>query len=74
MSEARHPRALRAPAGLCTACRHAELLVSRRSTFLRCRRSFAEPEYARYPALPVTSCAGFEPVERPPPADSGGVR
>lgn len=48
------------PAGLCAACRHAEIVASPRSRFLRCRRADAEPRYAKYPTLPVSRCDGFE--------------
>jgi hypothetical protein len=47
-------------AGLCADCRHAETLASKRSTFLRCRRSDGDPRYARYPLLPVVACPGYE--------------
>ena len=49
-----------ATAGLCADCRHAETVSSRRSRFLRCRRSDTDASFARYPALPVLVCAGYE--------------
>ncbi|MCM2269370.1 MAG: hypothetical protein NDJ75_04670 [Thermoanaerobaculia bacterium] len=62
-----------APAGLCAVCRHAEIVASPRSRFLRCRRAEAEPRYAKYPTLPVTRCDGFErrveAAAPAPPAD-----
>jgi len=51
-----------AAAGLCAACTHVQLVTSRRgSTFYLCRLSFVDPTFARYPPLPVLSCAGFQP-------------
>jgi hypothetical protein len=47
--------------GLCGTCRHAEVIVSGKgSHFLFCARSRKEPQYARYPLLPVTRCPGHE--------------
>lgn len=51
---------LRAKAGLCAGCRHAEILRSKRSAFLRCARAARDERYPRYPGLPVVSCRGFE--------------
>jgi hypothetical protein len=56
------------PAGLCADCRHAELLRSPRSTFLRCRLADRDAAFPRYPALPVVACAGHEPL---PPSPAG---
>lgn len=64
-----------APAGLCAACRHAEIVASPRSRFLRCRRADAEPRYAKYPTLPVTRCDGFDRLAEgaaPAPPRRGG--
>ena len=48
-------------AGLCADCRHARRVSSRRgSAFLLCGRSATEPEYPRYPPLPVLRCVGYE--------------
>jgi hypothetical protein len=53
------------PAGLCSQCVHVQLVQnSRGSTFFLCRLSFSDPRFARYPPLPVLSCAGFVPCER----------
>jgi hypothetical protein len=56
------------PAGLCERCAHQRLVRNTRgSTFSLCARSRAEPElFARYPALPVIRCTGFEPGARIP--------
>ena len=48
------------PPGLCADCRHAQRLASKRSHFLRCRKSDEDPRFARYPALPVVACEGYE--------------
>jgi hypothetical protein len=37
---------------------------TRGSTFSLCRRSRTEPEYPRYPRLPVRECAGHESRQR----------
>jgi len=46
--------------GLCAECRHADVVRSTRSTFYRCRLSFTDARFPKYPALPVLDCAGFE--------------
>jgi hypothetical protein len=49
--------------GLCAECIHRkEIRNDRGSIFIMCLRSFNEPEYPKYPRLPVLSCAGFEKV------------
>jgi hypothetical protein len=54
-----------APAGLCGRCLHVQPVQSSRgSTFYLCRLSFSDPRFARYPPLPVLSCAGFVPREQ----------
>ena len=58
------------PPGLCGGCRHARRIeTARGSRFWLCERSFEDPAFPRYPALPVLRCAGFEPGE---PGDSRG--
>lgn len=49
-----------APAGLCETCRHARVLASRTSLFLRCGRAETDPSFPRYPPLPVVACRGYE--------------
>lgn len=56
------PERLALCAGLCASCRHAEILRSKRSAFLRCARAAADARFARYPPLPVLSCPGFQAV------------
>ena len=48
-------------AGLCDSCRHQRVIRNTRgSVFSMCERSKTEPEYPKYPRLPVTECAGYE--------------
>jgi len=54
--------------GLCSRCQHCRIVKSERSTFYMCQRSFTEPEYRKYPPLPVLRCAGFDAV----PPERGG--
>ena len=47
--------------GLCATCRFVRLVSSvRNATYYRCGRSDEDPAYARFPRLPVVSCAGYE--------------
>jgi len=52
-------------AGLCEHCRHARIVASKRSRFLRCGLSDADSRFVRYPALPVIVCGGFAAVDPP---------
>ena len=53
-------------AGLCGSCVHAEVVRSSRgSEFYRCRRSFTDPRFARYPTLPMRACDGYEAASTP---------
>ena len=49
--------------GLCDSCVHQKLISNTRgSTFSMCLRNRSEPErFPKYPRLPVTACAGYEP-------------
>jgi hypothetical protein len=48
--------------GLCSACLHAERVVSGRgSVFWFCGYSRIETRYLKYPPLPVLNCSAFEP-------------
>jgi hypothetical protein len=61
----------RPPAGLCDSCRHQRIVRNTRgSSFSLCERSRTEPEYPRYPRLPVVQCAGYE--RREEAGDCGG--
>ncbi len=51
-------------AGLCASCRHVRRVESGRgSVFWLCRRAQDDPDYARYPPIPVRQCAGWEVSE-----------
>jgi hypothetical protein len=52
--------------GLCSNCSHCRVVPGGRSTFYMCQRSLTEPEYPKYPRLPMVSCRGYEPA--PPKA------
>lgn len=54
---------LGAAAGLCATCRHAAVLASRSSAYLRCGMAALDPSFPRYPRLPVVACRGYERVE-----------
>ena len=74
---AKDPRALFAPrspggillamrAGLCDSCRHQKLIKNTRgATFSLCARSLTDPEYPKYPPLPVIKCRGYEEPATP---------
>ena len=48
--------------GLCAVCVHARRVESaRKSVFFLCRRSADDPNYPKYPRLPVIACPGYEP-------------
>jgi hypothetical protein len=55
----------RPSAGLCDTCRHQRLIHNTRgSTFSLCERSRTDPDYPRYPRLPVVECPGYEHRQR----------
>jgi hypothetical protein len=44
----------------------AQVITSARgSTFSLCKLSFVDVRFAKYPALPVRECAGYEPPPSP---------
>jgi hypothetical protein len=48
-------------AGLCDSCAHQQIVRNTRgSSFSLCRRSKTQPEYPRYPRVPVAACPGYE--------------
>jgi hypothetical protein len=52
--------AARIPAGLCADCVHARRVESERgSVFVMCQLSATDASFAKYPQLPVLSCAGY---------------
>jgi hypothetical protein len=61
-SEVSHTWAVAPNAGLCDSCSHQRLVRNTQgSSFSLCERSRTDPAFPRYPRLPVTSCAGYEP-------------
>jgi len=51
----------RGRAGLCFDCRFSQLITSvLGSTFYRCKRSDSDPNFPKYPRLPVLQCPGYE--------------
>jgi hypothetical protein len=49
--------------GLCSDCLYMRQIVSDRgSTFYQCERSASNPEFPKYPRLPVIQCPGYEPI------------
>ena len=54
-------------AGLCARCVHAHVIrTDRGSRFYLCRLSAVDPQYPKYPRLPVLVCAGHVPTTEPP--------
>jgi len=48
------------PLGLCANCIHARRITSDRgSVFLLCELSKTDPQFEKYPRLPVLSCSGY---------------
>jgi hypothetical protein len=62
-----------APPGLCESCRWARHITTRRGAgFIYCTRSDTDPAYAKYPALPIVACAGYEVEDRGKGMEDGG--
>jgi hypothetical protein len=60
MGDATDIRATQAQAGLCADCAHAHIVESDRgSIFLLCKLSSSDPNFAKYPRLPMLSCPGY---------------
>jgi hypothetical protein len=54
------------PAGLCADCLHARRIESERgSVFVMCQLSATDVNFAKYPRLPVLSCAGYLRKDQP---------
>jgi hypothetical protein len=50
--------------GLCDTCRHQRLVhTTRGSVFSLCERSRTDPDFPRYPRIPVLACRGYEEAE-----------
>ena len=51
-------------AGLCENCCHVRRIESDKgSVFIRCELSLVNPNFAKYPRLPVLICSGYEAKE-----------
>ena len=51
--------------GLCDTCRHQRLVhTTRGSVFSLCERSKIDPDYPRYPRIPVLACRGHEEKQK----------
>jgi hypothetical protein len=54
--------------GLCLHCRHARRVPTARTVYWLCARAATDPNFAKYPRLPVLTCPGYEPeAEAPEP-------
>ncbi len=50
--------------GLCASCTHAQTITSDRgSTFLRCALAATNPQFPKYPRLPVLTCTGWKSIK-----------
>jgi len=50
----------RKQSGLCADCTHAQKIRNDRgSQFILCRLSATDPNFPKYPRLPVLTCPGF---------------
>ena len=57
----------RLQAGLCAACLWVRRVSSSRGRqFYLCERSVSEPDFPKYPVLPVRQCRGFEQADGDP--------
>ena len=60
--------------GLCLTCRRMRAVTTRRgSTFYRCARADTDPRFARYPALPMLQCVGYEEGRPEDETEQGGT-
>jgi hypothetical protein len=54
-------------AGLCAECSNARTISSDRgSVFIMCQLAATDPNFPKYPRLPVLFCAGYSPNPEPP--------
>lgn len=50
--------------GLCSLCTNARVVKTRGgSRFYLCERSVVDTAFAKYPALPVLDCPGFDTMD-----------
>jgi hypothetical protein len=60
--------------GLCDSCAFQQIVRNTRgSVFSLCRRSREDPEFPRYPRVPVRECRGHEPRQAADDSPGGGV-
>ena len=60
--------------GLCDSCAYQQIVRNTRgSVFSLCLRSRDEPEFPRYPRVPVLECRGYEISPSADDEDEGGV-
>lgn len=63
-----HTRPDQSRVGLCASCRHSRVITSDRgSTFQLCSLSATNPNFPKYPRLPVLECSGYEKKEHETP-------
>jgi hypothetical protein len=61
MKEVAAPAKSEPDPGLCGTCRHSRRIESSRgSVFVFCELSHSDPNFSKYPRLPVLSCGGYE--------------
>lgn len=64
-----HPAVPAPAAGLCESCRNVRLVETRTgSRFYLCELSAVNPDFPRYPRLPVLRCRGYAPAGGGPEA------
>jgi hypothetical protein len=64
MPQSDKPAADRARIGLCLDCCHARAIASARgSSFYLCALSETDPDFPKYPRLPVLQCSGHKPKD-----------
>ena len=60
--------------GLCETCTYQQIVRNTRgSVFSLCRRSRDDPEFPRYPRVPVLECRGHETRQNGDDPPEGGV-
>jgi len=56
---------LRRDVGLCADCQFMRKIVTDRgSTFYQCQLSATNPDFPKYPRLPVVRCTGYQPLAK----------
>ena len=46
--------------GLCLDCVYSKRIDGKTQTYYLCERSFTDPNFPKYPRLPVRQCSGYE--------------